>query len=416
MAEPHDLPPLREVIRRYQLSAFKGLGQHFLLDGNMTAKIARAAGDLAGRTVYEGGPGPGGLTRALPAAGAARVIAVERDGRCREALAELATAYPGRLDVIDGDALRIDERSLLPPGTVTVANLPYNISGPLVARWLERLDLFHSLTLMFQREVAERLAAPPGGKTYGRLSVLTQWACEVKTRFDLPPQAFVPPPKVWSRVVSLLPRPEPLAPADPAVLHRVVAAAFSLSDRSDAYEVSKSRSSTPAPSPFSSTTSMWLRPVSPPVSEGNDPVNDNVSASAARASVSSAERLESEPPVLLFTPRTASLTDRCSASTLFPLPVNNAFCSTRSASKASTSSPSPPLSSSLYTFTSSISLAANANFNFSPRSRSIRARTMCPRAFAWILAAARCSSSSRNASLRGLGATDLNPKPGAGVV
>ena len=227
MAEPHDLPPLREVVRRYQLSAFKGLGQHFLLDGNMTAKIARAAGDLAGRTVYEVGPGPGGLTRALLAAGAARVIAVERDGRCREALAELATAYPGRLDVIDGDALRIDERSLLPPGTVTVANLPYNISGPLVARWLERLDLFHSLTLMFQREVAERLAAPPGGKTYGRLSVLTQWTCEVKTRFDLPPQAFVPPPKVWSRVVSLLPRPEPLAPADPAVLHRVVAAAFS---------------------------------------------------------------------------------------------------------------------------------------------------------------------------------------------
>ena len=161
---------------------------------------------------------------------------------------------------------------------------------------------------------------------------------------------------------------------------------------------------------------MWLRPVSPPVSEGNDPVNDNVSASAARASVSSAERLESDPPVLLFTPRTASLTDRCSASTLFPLPVNNAFCSTRSASKASTSSPSPPLSSSLYTFTSSISLAANANFNFSPRSRSIRARTMCPRAFAWILAAAKCSSSSRKASLRGLGATDLNPKPGAGVV
>ena len=224
MAEPHDLPPLREVIRRYQLSAFKGLGQPFLLDGNMTAKIARAAGDLAGRTVYEVGPGPGGLTRALLAAGAARVIAVERDGRCREALAELATAYPGRLDVIDGDALRIDERSLLPPGTVTVANLPYNISGPLVARWLERLDLFHSLTLMFQREVAERLAAPPGGKTYGRLSVLTQWACEVKTRFDLPPQAFVPPPKVTSAVVHLVPRTEPL-PCRLAHLEKVTAAA-----------------------------------------------------------------------------------------------------------------------------------------------------------------------------------------------
>jgi len=204
----------------------KALGQHFLLDGNLTAKIARAAGPLEGLTVLEIGPGPGGLTRALLAAGAARVVAVERDRRCLAALAELQAAAGGRLELVEGDALAVDERALLAGPAAVVANLPYNISTQLVAKWLDRLDLFERLVLMFQREVAERLAAAPGGRDYGRLSVAVQRLAEVRTLFDLSPQAFVPPPKVWSRVVAIRPRPVPLAEADPALLHRVLAAAF----------------------------------------------------------------------------------------------------------------------------------------------------------------------------------------------
>jgi 16S rRNA (adenine1518-N6/adenine1519-N6)-dimethyltransferase len=220
------LPPLREVIRAHGLVARKGLGQNFLLDLNLTDRIARAAGDLEGARILEVGPGPGGLTRALLAAGAREVVAIERDPRCLAALAGLAEAYPGRLRLVEGDARRLDETELVPPGTLVVANLPYNVATPLLLKWLKRIEHFAGFTLMFQKEVAERLAAAPGGKTYGRLSVMCQWLCEVRLRFDIPPRAFVPPPKVTSTVVGLEPRPAPLAPATWPALETVVAAAF----------------------------------------------------------------------------------------------------------------------------------------------------------------------------------------------
>jgi len=215
------LPPLREVIARHGLDARKALGQHFLLDLNLTAKIARAAGDLTGRTVLEVGPGPGGLTRALLDAGAAVVLAVEKDRRAVAALAELAAVYPGRLQVIEGDAMQFEE----PAGVAIVANLPYNLSTALLVRWLGRIERFSGLTLMFQKEVADRLVAPPGGKAYGRLSVMTQWLTRAEAMFDLPPRAFTPPPRVTSTVVRLTPRPDPL-PAPFAEMERAVAAAF----------------------------------------------------------------------------------------------------------------------------------------------------------------------------------------------
>ena len=220
------LPPLREVIRAHGLVARKGLGQNFLLDLNLTDRIARAAGDLEGARVLEIGPGPGGLTRALLAAGAREVVAIERDPRCLAALAGLAEAYPGRLRLVEGDARRVDVAELVPPGTIVVANLPYNIATPLLLKWLKHVDHFASFTLMFQKEVAERLAAAPGGKAYGRLSVMCQWLCEVRLRFEVPPRAFVPPPKVTSAIVGLKPRPAPLAPATWTALETVVAAAF----------------------------------------------------------------------------------------------------------------------------------------------------------------------------------------------
>lgn len=203
------------------------LGQNFLLDLNLTGRIARSAGTLAGHTVIEVGPGPGGLTRALLAEGATKVIAIELDRRAIAALHELAVAYPSRLEVIEGDALRQDMVALAGSGPARiVANLPYNIATPLLISWLPHVTRFESLTLMFQREVAERLAAEPRTKAYGRLSIAAQWRCAVKLLFDVPPQAFVPQPKVTSSVVQLLPRAEPLAPADPATLERVVATAF----------------------------------------------------------------------------------------------------------------------------------------------------------------------------------------------
>jgi 16S rRNA (adenine1518-N6/adenine1519-N6)-dimethyltransferase len=224
---PDDLPPLREVIRRHGLVAKKSLGQNFLLDLNLTARIARAAGALAGVTVLEIGSGPGGLTRALLALGANRVIAVERDERAIAALHEIAERYPGRLDVVKGDALTFDPRSHLDPGPVRiVANLPYNIATALLIRWLDRIGEYESLTLMFQREVAERLVAAPRSPAYGRLSIVVQWLCEARILFDIPPRAFTPAPKVTSSVVRLVPRPMPLAQADKAVLERVTAAAF----------------------------------------------------------------------------------------------------------------------------------------------------------------------------------------------
>ena len=221
------LPPLRDVIARHGLSADRRLGQNFLLDLNLTAKIARAAGPLEGITVLEVGPGPGGLTRALLDAGAAHVIAIERDRRCMAALGELAAHYPGRLQVVEGDALAVDEAALLQGRRAhLVANLPYNIATALLMKWLAGPARFERYVLMFQKEVAERLAAEPRSKAYGRLSVAVQWRCSVRRLFDIPARAFTPPPKVTSSLVELIPRAAPLAPADPDVLERVTAAAF----------------------------------------------------------------------------------------------------------------------------------------------------------------------------------------------
>jgi 16S rRNA (adenine1518-N6/adenine1519-N6)-dimethyltransferase len=221
-----ELPALREVIRRHDLAARKSLGQHFLLDLNLTRRIARAAGPLAHGEIIEIGPGPGGLTRALLLEGAAHVTVIERDPRCLGALSELAAAFPGRLAVIAGDALGIDPLQLGPPPRKIVANLPYNIAAALLLAWLPGIAGYESLTLMFQKEVAQRLAAAPCTRDYGRLSVMVQWACEVRPLFDIPPRAFVPPPKVTSTVLRLLPRRAPLAPCRLDDLERVAAAAF----------------------------------------------------------------------------------------------------------------------------------------------------------------------------------------------
>ncbi|GAB4137210.1 MAG: 16S rRNA (adenine(1518)-N(6)/adenine(1519)-N(6)) -dimethyltransferase RsmA [Sphingomonadales bacterium] len=225
------LPPLREVIRRHQLAAQKALGQNFLLDLNLTGRIARAASPLSDATVLEIGPGPGGLTRALLAAGARHVLAVEMDRRCLPALAEIAAAYPGRLSVHHADALAVDEPGLLasqPPPYQVVANLPYNVATALLVKWLRAEPWppwWRSLTLMFQREVADRITAQPGTKAYGRLSVLAQWRARTRRLFDLPPQAFTPPPKVTSSVVSLTPQ-DPVMAVALTDLERVTQAAF----------------------------------------------------------------------------------------------------------------------------------------------------------------------------------------------
>lgn len=229
MAQMDDLPPLREVIATHELRAKKSLGQNFLLDLNLTAKIARAAGDLSGCDVLEVGPGPGGLTRGLLAEGARRVLAVEKDSRCLPALAEIAAAYPERLEVINGDALEVDVSAHLTPPIRVVANLPYNVGTELLVRWLTPAvwpPAWDSLTLMFQKEVAERIVAQPGSKAYGRLAILAQWRCEARIVMTLPPEAFNPPPKIHSAVVHLTKLDAPRYPADAAVLSRVVAAAF----------------------------------------------------------------------------------------------------------------------------------------------------------------------------------------------
>jgi 16S rRNA (adenine1518-N6/adenine1519-N6)-dimethyltransferase len=224
-----DLPPLRDVIRRHGLAAKKSLGQNFLLDLNLTGRIARAAGPLDGVAVLEVGAGPGGLTRALLREGARRVVAIELDQRAIAALEEIAARVGGRLAVVAGDALEFDPRPLLGPGPArVVANLPYNIATALLVSWLTAEPWppwFDRLVLMFQREVAERIVAPPGGKSYGRLSVLTQWRTQPRRLFDVRPSAFVPPPKVTSTLVELVPRERPLA-ADRGALERVTAAAF----------------------------------------------------------------------------------------------------------------------------------------------------------------------------------------------
>jgi 16S rRNA (adenine1518-N6/adenine1519-N6)-dimethyltransferase len=224
------LPPLRDVIARHGLQAKKSLGQNFLLDLNLTSKVARAAGRLEGKTVIEIGPGPGGLTRALLMEGAAKVLAVERDDRCLAALAEVATHYPGRLELIADDAMKVDLARLVAPGTHAkiIANLPYNIGTELLVSWLTMPNwppFFESLTLMFQREVAQRIVAAPDSNHYGRLSVLCGWRTEAEMMFDIPPSAFTPPPKVTSTVVHLVPRANPL-PVELAALERVSKTAF----------------------------------------------------------------------------------------------------------------------------------------------------------------------------------------------
>ncbi|WP_322865596.1 16S rRNA (adenine(1518)-N(6)/adenine(1519)-N(6))-dimethyltransferase RsmA [Aquicoccus sp. G2-2] len=223
------LPPLRSVIATHGLSARKSLGQNFLLDLNLTAKIARAAGDVSGADVLEIGPGPGGLTRGLLAEGARRVLAIEKDARCLPALEEISAAYPGRLTVIEGDALEIDPLDHLCPPIKVAANLPYNVGTELLVRWLtppQWPPFWQTLTLMFQREVAERIVAQPGSKAYGRLAILAQWRAEARIAMSLPPQAFTPPPKVASAVVHLEALAKPRFPANPKLLERVVAKAF----------------------------------------------------------------------------------------------------------------------------------------------------------------------------------------------
>ncbi|HVG47920.1 MAG TPA: 16S rRNA (adenine(1518)-N(6)/adenine(1519)-N(6))-dimethyltransferase RsmA [Rubellimicrobium sp.] len=229
MAAIDGLPPLRDVIATHGLSAKKALGQNFILDLNLTARIARSAGDLTKADVLEVGPGPGGLTRGLLAEGARRVVAVEKDERCLPALAEIAAHYPGRLEVIQGDALQVDLSGRLAPPIKIVANLPYNVGTELLVRWLtppEWPPAWTSLTLMFQREVAERIVAKAGDDAYGRLAILAQWRAEPRIVLELPPQAFVPAPKVSSAVVHLDALPAPRFPANPRTLSRVTTAAF----------------------------------------------------------------------------------------------------------------------------------------------------------------------------------------------
>lgn len=220
------LPPLRETIAKHGLDARKRFGQHFLLDLNLTRRIARAAQPIDEGTVIEIGPGPGGLTRALLLEGAAKVVAIEVDPRALGALAELQAASGGRLQVIEADALTIAPATLGPAPRRIVANLPYNISTPLLVRWLQQADAIADMVLMFQKEVVDRLVASPRTKDYGRLSVLAQHVCEIRRLFDIPPAAFVPPPKVTSSVARLTPRPASQRLADLAPLEKVTAAAF----------------------------------------------------------------------------------------------------------------------------------------------------------------------------------------------
>lgn len=227
--DPSGLPPLREVIAKHGLSAQKSLGQNFLLDLNLTGRIARSAGPLEEHDVLEVGPGPGGLTRALLDNGARRVVAIERDRRCVAALEEISQAYPGRLVIVEADALKTDMRSLVTAPARIVANLPYNIATPLLVGWLQAdpwPPWYESLTLMFQREVAERIVALPGTKAYGRLGVLAQWRTKPRIVFDVDRRAFTPPPSITSSIVELIPRERPLAEAHLPALERVVAAAF----------------------------------------------------------------------------------------------------------------------------------------------------------------------------------------------
>lgn len=225
------LPPLRDIIAEHDLSAKKQLGQNFLLDLNLTSRIARTAGDISNTTVIEIGPGPGGLTRAILAAGVKKLVAIERDDRCIDALtAYLAPAYPDRFEIVAGDALEQDYLSLAPAPRRIMSNLPYNIATPLLIGWLKVAradpDAFTGFTLMFQKEVADRITAKPRTKAYGRLSIMCQWLCEVRPEFNIDARAFTPPPKIQSTVVTLTTRKEPLAPASWDAMEKVTASAF----------------------------------------------------------------------------------------------------------------------------------------------------------------------------------------------
>ena len=229
MTSPDGLPPLRLVISRLGLTARKGLSQNFILDLNLTRRIARAAGPLEGVTVLEVGPGPGGLTRALLLEGAAHVIAIERDSRCLAALQDIANHYPGALTILSKDALEVDYASLRPHPMRIVANLPYGVATPLLVGWLKTSPWppwYDRMVLMFQREVADRIVAGPGSKTYGRLSVLSQWRTRPRILLSLPPQAFTPPPKVESALVEFMPLPAPEPDCRPESLEAVTGAAF----------------------------------------------------------------------------------------------------------------------------------------------------------------------------------------------
>lgn len=229
MSQIDDLPPLRDVLSAYELNARKALGQNFLLDLNLTQKIARTAGNLEGAHVIEVGPGPGGLTRAILSLGVEKLTVIERDDRCLPALEEIAAHYPGRLEIISGDALKTDFAALADGHPVRIiANLPYNVGTQLLVNWLLPKvwpPYWQSLTLMFQKEVAQRIVAAPGDSHYGRLGVLAGWRTEARIAFDVPPQAFTPPPKVTSSVVHLTPHETPL-PVAAAALEKVTHAAF----------------------------------------------------------------------------------------------------------------------------------------------------------------------------------------------
>lgn len=221
-----DLPPIREQLAQHGLMARKSFGQHFLLDLNLTGRIARAAGDLHQGSCIEIGPGPGGLTRALLAAGAADVIVIEKDLRFRPILDDIASCCPGRLQVIEADALKTPMHELGTAPRRVIANLPYNISTPLLISWLRHIADFSSLTLMFQKEVAQRIAAAPGSGSYGRLSVMTQWLCNAEILFDVPARAFTPPPKVDSAIIQLHPKDNPPDAGTFARMEQTVARAF----------------------------------------------------------------------------------------------------------------------------------------------------------------------------------------------
>lgn len=226
MSDENSLPPLRDIIKTYGLGAKKSLGQHFLLDANLTDRIARSAGSLEGKRVIEIGPGPGGLTRSILSYSPESLHAIERDQRCIEALGELQAAYPTKLHIVDADALKTDLSTITDAPYVIMSNLPYNIGTALLINWLADLDKIDRMVLMFQKEVAERIAAQPGTTGYGRLAIITQWLCETRFLFNVDARAFTPPPKVMSAVIEIVPREAPLAEAEFAKLESVTRAAF----------------------------------------------------------------------------------------------------------------------------------------------------------------------------------------------